>query len=344
MWERYRGTPYLVFVDESFFEFFSLTARTGYFCHAAVGVPETEYADLSHELRPLREELAALTGLKELKHSAVRRLEPAVRRDTATRLRDALGKHGAFVAGFFTPVRAFVLEAVRTQLYFDGIPELPDDPTELALQAASELRRALDGPAASSIIGQLLQVPVAGVTSFLGAFDCPFRIHYDPRGHREDRAVAERVREHVKLVDAYESLVETLRPGAANFRGFDYSSPSEDEFGLQLADMLAGEVKEFFLAFPELLDIGASRKLVTPTSREPLMTVIALQGQLLKSGALHRLSGTLVRRLFDGLPDGRSQLHLFLGLLASGMLTCYSSWGQPRHIMIFDGLVMDQLE
>jgi hypothetical protein len=344
MWERYRGTSYLVFVDESFFEFFSLTARTGYFCHAAVGVPETEYAELSHELRPLREELAALTSLKELKHSAVRRLEPSVRRDTATRLRDALGAHGAFVAGFFTPVRAFVLETVRTQLYFDGIPELPEDPTELALQAACELRQALEGPGASSIIGQLLQVPVAGITSFLGAFDCPFRIHYDPRGQAEDRAVAERVREHVQVVDAYEALVEALKPGAGLFLGFDHSSSSEDELGIQLADLLAGEVKEFFLGFPELLEIGASRRLVTPTSRERLMTVIALEGQLLKSGALHRLPGTLLRRLFDGPPDGRSQLHVFLGLLASGMLTCYSSWGQPRHIMIFDGLVMDQLE
>ena len=48
-WAPHVGTPYLVFVDESFRGFFEFEER-GYFVHAAVGIPESQYdAALLHE-------------------------------------------------------------------------------------------------------------------------------------------------------------------------------------------------------------------------------------------------------------------------------------------------------
>jgi hypothetical protein len=53
LWERQRGRDYLVFVDESFYEFFGFNDPDGNFCHVAVGVPEHNYQPLQRDLAPL---------------------------------------------------------------------------------------------------------------------------------------------------------------------------------------------------------------------------------------------------------------------------------------------------
>src|SRR5262245_4725075 len=44
--EKFAGTEYLVFIDESFFKFFGFGSPNGSFCHAAVGIPCTAYQTL----------------------------------------------------------------------------------------------------------------------------------------------------------------------------------------------------------------------------------------------------------------------------------------------------------
>lgn len=74
-WRPFFRTPYLVFVDESFRGFFELDPR-GYFVHATVGIPESQYQEVKDETAPLFAEFRRLTteGAAEFKHGEFKRL------------------------------------------------------------------------------------------------------------------------------------------------------------------------------------------------------------------------------------------------------------------------------
>jgi hypothetical protein len=52
-----------------------------------------------------------------------------------------------------------------------------------------------------------------------------------------------------------------------------------------------------------------------------------------------------LRRCFKRVDEGGlSVLSYFREMLAAGILTCYSSWGQPRDVMPFEGWIFDQID
>ena len=56
VWACHAGEEYLMFVDESFRRFMTMTevdSRYGYFSYGAVGVPSTEYDALKADVAPL---------------------------------------------------------------------------------------------------------------------------------------------------------------------------------------------------------------------------------------------------------------------------------------------------
>ena len=249
VWRHFAGQPYLVFVDELFRGFFEFDRR-GYFVHAAVGIPEGQYSDLQNDIAPIFQTFQGLTspGAREFKYSEFKRIDPADRRRMAFRLRDVLKKHGAFFAGFYTPLEAFVLERARTNLFLEDLTALPDDYTEVYKQAENELRAEVSGPGQSAVIAKLIHRPVVGVANMLASLDCRFRIIYDPGGKREDKAVAATVEGWVKLLDNLKNVKSDLRTDLADYiLGFHRDRRSEDEVGLQLANLVAGEIREFFV-------------------------------------------------------------------------------------------------
>ena len=56
------------------------------------------------------------------------------------------------------------------------------------------------------------------------------------------------------------------------------------------------------------------------------------------------MPNALQRRFFSKDPKGRSVFPQFTDLLLSGILTCFSVWGTPRHIIPYDRQFMDQLD
>jgi hypothetical protein len=84
--------------------------------------------------------------------------------------------------------------------------------------------------------------------------------------------------------------------------------------------------------------------LITATSWEPIVTAARLQGQYFKTGAVTRMTPGIQRRFSRQDSEGRTVLPLVRELLAAGILTCYSSWGQPRDLMPFEGIIWDQFE
>ena len=121
VWQKRHGQVYLVFIDESFLQFFELNSR-GYFCHAAVGIPEAEYGALTKEIEPIFDRYRALLvpEVKEFKHTDFKRIAFSDRSLIAARLRDLLHTHGVFISGFYTPANAYLLERIRVDLLMKG--------------------------------------------------------------------------------------------------------------------------------------------------------------------------------------------------------------------------------
>jgi len=344
-WQRYRGEEWLVFIDESFRGFFELVP-TGYFAHAAVGVPEREYPALKAALEPIFQEFARLTGQQpdEFKYADWRRLSYRDRRRLALHLRDSLVERGCFIAGFFTPVRAFVLERVRTEL-LGKARELPADIQPLYEEAVRKLKAKPKGPGQSSLLKTLMALPCMGSGYFLSSLDAGFRILCDPRERKEDQIVQATVSDIMALTRNLEKRFSDPQHGHHRlFRGIDSSKRSEEEVGLQLADLVVGEVRDFFQANPEVMSFGASKRLITQASEEPRNAVMRVDGHLAKTAALHRLHPGLHKRFFKPDPAGRTVLPFFSSLQAAGILTCYSVEGQPRDLHIFEKLIWDQTD
>ena len=225
--------------------FWELTAKTGYFCHAAVGVPEREYPGLKASVAPIFRDFVTLVGqsLVEFKHTEFKRLDYRHQRKLALRLRDALTAHGAFIAGFYTPARAFVFERVRVGL-MDEAEEIPEDGDPRYDQAAGELRAELQqGPGQSGVIWRLLLKPVMGVGNLLASLDCSYRIVCDPRDKREDKAVRAMLEDIVARTGNLRGIPEAgdMRTDLdLHSRGIDFSRTSEHEVGLQIADLNGG--------------------------------------------------------------------------------------------------------
>src|SRR5205807_3206273 len=100
--------------------------------------------------------------------------------------------------------------------------------------------------------------PVMAFVYFLTAFKCDFRVVYDPRNTDEDMAVK----------NSIEGLMASIRNAEklgirSTFLGLTIDTPSHVEVGLQVADLVAGEVRRFFRFNPDLLTSGSDLTLIT---------------------------------------------------------------------------------
>lgn len=63
-----------------------------------------------------------------------------------------------------------------------------------------------------------------------------------------------------------------------------------------------------------------------------------------KMGALNKLPMEIAYRFGADDPAERTVFHCFSPLLSAGMLTCYSSTGNPRHLMPFILAIIGQAD
>ena len=81
--------------------------------------------------------------------------------------------------------RSFVLEHVRTRLFFDGKREIPADFKALYGEAAEHPKTETEGPGQSGLIKKLLLLPIGAVANMLATFESSFTVIYDPREKKE---------------------------------------------------------------------------------------------------------------------------------------------------------------
>ena len=76
----------------------------------------------------------------------------------------------------------------------------------------------------------------------------------------------------------------------AKSESLSFDRQSEDELGLQLADVVAGHVRDFFRNTPHALTEGTTARLITATSDEPLQRFQDLDGLRFKVASLRPMS------------------------------------------------------
>lgn len=340
--ENYRDQKYLIFIDESFRSFFGLKYPNGYLCYAAVGIPESEYNLIKKPLAKVFDEYETLVvgssgvSLKEFKHEDFRKLSLAERIPISTKLSKILKMHGVFIVGFFTHTRGVVMERVRVDAV-GSLPELPVDHQALYSKAVDELNEELQGTGQSEAIAKILQISLASMAHFLEYFNCSFQILCDPREAKEDKAVQNAVDWFVR-----NALARVAPKEAALYLGMDNTRPSHTEVGLQLADLITGEVRSFFEENADLLVSGCTNKLITSSSREEMEWWETVQGIFFKQGAVANMPRQL-HPAFETMQT-TSCLYLYRYLLAAGILTCYTDFGNPRHIEFFEKYFFDQTD
>jgi hypothetical protein len=301
IWERFSDQDYLVFVDESFFHFFDFAHADGNFCHGAFGIPASEYAAFKAQFAPTVTEYvsAAKAALgresNEIKHADLYKLPLSFRRRFALHLNGAVLAHGGFITGFHTSNRGFVMEKLREDLVYEQAA-IPQDYDALFRAKIVELNTEHNGPGKSDLISRLLNTPIAGITNFLNAFRCHFRMIYDPRHPDEDEAVKAQAEDYMKLLSKPE--VQEMMSLSSGGTGLDTSLRSEEEVGLQLADIVAGEVRRFFRFNNELLTFGSSLTLVSGESEDELECGIPMNGILVKSGRFLRTPMQMQKKYF----------------------------------------------
>ncbi len=329
-------------MDETFRAFFELERAQGYMCYAAVGVPEVEYPYVNRALSKIFTEYESYvvgdsgTKLKEFKFEEFRRLQREQREALAGKIGKVIKLADGFIFGFYTHVAGIVMERVRTNLIGEA-HEVPTDHKSLYDAAADELRSELEGIGQSGTIAQLLRLPLSAMCHFLEEAQCKFRLFFDPREAKEDKAVRSAVDDYIR-----NHFGRAAPKEAALYLGMDNTRPSHTEIGLQLADMLAGEVRLLFEAHSGLVTQSTRLQLVEGSSQEDLEWWETSLGLYQKLGHLTKMPDDLFRAVSR--VDGSNCLPLYRHSLAAGLLTCYTDLGQPRHIEVFEGNFFQQLD
>jgi hypothetical protein len=343
IWEKHRNHEYLVFVDESFYKFFGFADVDGNFCHAALGVPKDSYEQLQTSIRPLIDiyeyQIAQMTGERprELKSTLLARLPLEFKLSFTRELVRGLAAVGGFVAGFYSTTRGIVMERVRTNL-LDEATAVPVDHTDLYNAARTELLAQFQGVGQSDLIGRLLLLPFSALSNVMNSFDCTFRIRYDPRGKTEDEEVRNAMGRYMESLTRVPELFGNVNP----LLGMEIHIPSHDDIGLQLVDIVAGEVRSFFRRNPEALNESATLRLITGDSYEPLEYFMEFNNSVHKIGALSPMTSGLATKL--GVENSENLISYYYPVLAAGILACVTETGQPRLLEIPTQLILDQRE
>lgn len=342
MWQRHTGSEYTVFIDESFYKFFDFSHRDGNFVHGAVGLPTTRYEDFKDAVAPAVGEFKAVfrntRGLepRELKSSELYQTAFNSRRRLILTLNGALLANGGFIAGFYTSNRGYVMEKIREDLISeDGVTAVPADHTQLYEAKVTKLNERASGPGKSALISELLFLPIVGIANFFSTFECSFRVAYDPRQAEEDAAVKTAIEDVMGKVMAAEKL--GIR---SKFLGLEIGKPSHEEFGLQVADLVAGEVRRFFRFNPDLLTLGSGLDLITFEYQDGEEAHLEeIDGQLEKKGRRVPIPRTILKKALT--PDEHCALPYLRRLLAAGLVTCVTEFGVERDVALFEQCFLD---
>jgi hypothetical protein len=338
------GRPhYELYVDESFFRFWGLSDPDGNFCYVVYGLPISQLTSLAVHHARLLKKFQDLVVAKlgepiplELKSSLFRRLPFNDRRRLALAMRHTLKTTNSFIVGEFQEVRGFLLESIRSDVVQAGGTALPQNWQELYDIRRNQLANTVAHGAAgqSPILSKLISLPTIAATNYIARRASSFSITLDPRGGIEDERLEDAIRTYTITV-----LEKIQQEGADKFKSVRHDLASEAVPGLQIADILAGEVRNWFLANREFLDFNSGKPLVTSATAN-IGHLMQIKDRVVSKPERHaHLPPGLVRRMYRTAEN--STLPFFRQLLAKGLLSCVARWGEYRHIDFERRIIID---
>jgi hypothetical protein len=339
---------YIVYVDESFFQFWGLKRPLDNFCYLAFGLPthHLKAFEIEHKLMLADFQRAARTDLAskaldpkataEIKSTLFRQFDIVNRRRLALRLRGLMLASECFVLAEFSEVQGFILEAVRSDLLEAGKKELPQDWNALYDAKRKEFldhvqRKDLGQ---SPMLERLISLPAVALAHYLALRAKQYEIFVDPRGQVEDENLADAIGDYTM------SVVRLIREqGQTNLVSVKVDVRSEQSPGLQIADLLAGELRWWFVSNPEFLKYRSGRILLDKNELTSFYASKTATRTLIKPERRTKIPESLRRKLY--VADKRSLFPYFHGSLANGLMSCIARTGEFRHIDLTHGEIID---
>jgi hypothetical protein len=237
-------SPYVVYIDESFFNFWGLNNPDGNFCYVAFGIPHEKLSILDVEHKRLLDlfQTAVKSDLGEtppveIKSVVFRRLELKHRRRIALLARGLMLRLGAFFLTEFCNVRGFILESLRSDLLEKGDSQIPEKWDSLYQAKREELSRTVKQQklGQSLLLRKLIETPTASLAYFLAQRAEWYDLVVDPRGGVEDNHISK------AILHTTEQVIRVVHRKNPNMlRATSFSTRSDNCPGLQMADLLAG--------------------------------------------------------------------------------------------------------
>jgi hypothetical protein len=337
------ASPYVVYIDESFFNFWGLNNPDGNFCYVAFGVPYENLSLLDVEHKRLLDLFrnAVVSDLHEMppveiKSVVFRRLKLKNRRRIAMLARGIMVRLGTFFLTEFCQVRGFILESVRSDLLEKGDSRIPKKWDSLYQAKREELSRAVKEQklGQSSLLQKLIETPTASLAYFLTKRAEWYELVIDPRGGVEDKHIAQAVRHTTEAV-----IRGVHRETHDKLRATSFSIRSENCPGLQVADLLAGEVRHWFVQNPDFLEFNSGLTLLDINNLKTQYYLKTSAGIVSKPERRTKMPPTLIRKLHKA---GRSSLFpYFRRSLANDLISCIATYGEFRHIDLAHNQLID---
>jgi Protein of unknown function (DUF3800) len=336
-------SPYVVYIDESFFNFWGLNNPDGNFCYVAFGVPQENLSILDVEHKRLIDlfQTAVASDLGEtppveIKSVVFRRLELKSRRRIALLARGLMLRLGAFFLTEFCQVRGFILESVRSDLLEKGDSQIPEKWDSLYQAKRDELSRAVKEQklGQSPLLQKLIETPTASLAYFLTQRAKWYELVVDPRGGVEDNYIAKTIQYTTEAV-----IRGVHRESPDKLRATSFSTRSENCPGLQMADLLAGEVRHWFVRNPEFLEFNSGLTLLDIDELQTKFYLKTSAGIVSKPERRTNIPFSLSRKLYRA---GRSSLFpYFRSSLANNLISCIAAYGEFRHIDLAHDQIID---
>ncbi|HLJ29090.1 MAG TPA: hypothetical protein VKY85_20440 [Candidatus Angelobacter sp.] len=185
----------------------------------------------------------------------------------------------------------------------------------------------------SPMLQRLISLPSAALAHYLALRAESYDIVIDPRGVVEDKNITD------AIGDLTKEVARLVRENSTNLKSVETNIRSENCAGLQVADVLAGEVRRWFVSHPEFLEFSSGRELLSATELKGLHFGKAIGRTTVKPERRKKMPGGLAARLHKA--DQESVFPYFRQLLANGLISCIAKYGEFRHIDFASRQVID---
>lgn len=340
-------SDYITYIDESFFRWFDWENEDhAYFCHAAITVPTTKSYDLKLFVNNLKEDIIKYyqeeynTKIEntEIKYNPyIRKLSKNKKALLAQKISYFFEKNKCYCFCFYSSRNALICHYVRDKYYDINIPLLQKitnykQEEENILNYFKTLKK--NAKRRSGELHKLLDSYIK-LTQYILNFHVgikkTFAIQYDSRQAKEDQRLNKHASELIKLT------TEHFLKEKSVYIGFDNSQRSENCPGLMLADFVAGDISHLFKKHQSLLEFNSKFEILHADN--PNNIIIAPFSPL---GILPFRESILERNIVTAILQDQDLLFAKLYKhFANKTISCYAKYGEARHIILENNIILD---